>query len=153
MRGAWVFRDGELVPKSQAMARDHVSKSASRSDLPCPMIIPDRVEYRSTIDGSMITGRKQHRDHLKAHGCIEIGNEAPKEKSVRVKIDKDEIARDIKTAIEQVKAGYVPPEGPTHDEEGKPIETPEIEALPVGADIKDGDYIRSESKAKDSIIV
>lgn len=153
MRGAWVYRDGELVPKSQAMARDYVEGSAARSDLPSPMIICDRVEYRSTIDGSMITGRKQHRDHLKTHGCVEIGNEAPKEHTVRVKIDKNELGRDIKTAIEQVAAGYIPPEGPTHDEDGKPIEEPTIEPITVTGDIKNGDYFRSESEVLPATIV
>jgi hypothetical protein len=37
--------------------------------------MPDIQPYRSQIDGSMITSRSQHRAHLKAHGCIEIGNE------------------------------------------------------------------------------
>lgn len=27
------------------------------------------------ITGEMVTGRRQHRDHLKAHGCIEVGND------------------------------------------------------------------------------
>ena len=33
--------------------------------------------YRSMITGEMIEGRKQHRDHLRAHGCVEVGNDAP----------------------------------------------------------------------------
>ena len=40
-----------------------------------PFIMPDIQPYRSQIDGSMITSRSQHRLHLKANGCIEIGNE------------------------------------------------------------------------------
>jgi hypothetical protein len=27
------------------------------------------------IDGSMIMSRSVHRDHLRQHGCIEVGNE------------------------------------------------------------------------------
>lgn len=38
-------------------------------------IIPEIQPYRSQIDGSMITSRKQHRNHLKDNGCIEVGNE------------------------------------------------------------------------------
>lgn len=49
-----------------------------------PMVMSDMQPYRSMIDGRMITSRSQHRDHLKAHGCIEVGNETkylkPKEK-------------------------------------------------------------------------
>lgn len=39
------------------------------------MVMPDIKPYRSTIDGSMISSRSQHRAHLKQHNCIEIGNE------------------------------------------------------------------------------
>lgn len=38
-------------------------------------IIQDNTCYRSQIDGQMITSRRQHRTHLKDHGCIEVGNE------------------------------------------------------------------------------
>ena len=31
--------------------------------------------YKSMIDGSVISDRGQHRRHLKAHGCSEVGNE------------------------------------------------------------------------------
>jgi hypothetical protein len=40
-------------------------------------IIPDIAPYKSMIDGRMITSRSQHRLHLKAHGCVEVGNEDP----------------------------------------------------------------------------
>lgn len=40
-----------------------------------PQIIGDLKPYKSMIDGSIIDGRKRHRDHLKAHGCIEVGND------------------------------------------------------------------------------
>jgi len=43
-----------------------------------PMIMGDIQEYRSTIDGSLITSRSRHREHLRAHGCIEMGNERPR---------------------------------------------------------------------------
>lgn len=36
---------------------------------------PDIQPYRSTIDGSMIESRSQHRSHLRDHNCIEVGNE------------------------------------------------------------------------------
>lgn len=40
-----------------------------------PQVVRDIEPYKSTITGEMIGGRRQHRDHLKAHGCIEVGNE------------------------------------------------------------------------------
>lgn len=39
-------------------------------------IIPDIQPYKSMIDGSMITSRSKHREHLKAHGCVEVGNDS-----------------------------------------------------------------------------
>ena len=39
----------------------------------------DIQPYRSMITGEMIEGRKQHREHLRKHGCIEVGNDAPKQ--------------------------------------------------------------------------
>ena len=38
-------------------------------------IIPDIKPYRSMIDGSEIGSRSTHREHLRAHGCFEVGNE------------------------------------------------------------------------------
>ena len=40
-------------------------------------IMPDIKEYKSMITGETITSRSRHREHLKQHGCIEIGNEVP----------------------------------------------------------------------------
>lgn len=40
-----------------------------------PMIMPDIAPYKSMITGEMIGGRRQHREHLRQHGCIEVGNE------------------------------------------------------------------------------
>jgi hypothetical protein len=37
-------------------------------------IIPDIKPYKSMIDGSMITSRSKHREHLKANNCVEIGD-------------------------------------------------------------------------------
>ena len=38
-------------------------------------IIPDIKPYRSMIDGTLITSRSAHREHLKAHNCVEIGDQ------------------------------------------------------------------------------
>jgi len=40
-----------------------------------PYVAPDIAPYRSMITGEMITSRSRHREHLREHGCIEIGNE------------------------------------------------------------------------------
>lgn len=38
-------------------------------------IMSDISPYRSIIDGSVITSRSRHREHLKRHGCIEVGDQ------------------------------------------------------------------------------
>lgn len=40
-----------------------------------PMVMGDIQPYQSMITGEMINSRSQHKQHLKAHKCIEIGNE------------------------------------------------------------------------------
>lgn len=40
-----------------------------------PMIVGDIKPYRSQIDGTVISSRSQHREHLKAHGCVEVGDQ------------------------------------------------------------------------------
>ncbi len=40
-----------------------------------PAVIADIQPYRSMATGEFVGGRRQHRDHLKRHGLIEVGNE------------------------------------------------------------------------------
>lgn len=60
------YQDGELV-----WVRDGVSDDAEAG----PQVVRDLQPYRSMIDGTVIDGRKRHRDHLRAHGCVEVGND------------------------------------------------------------------------------
>jgi len=39
------------------------------------MVMPDIQPYQSMADGTMITSRSHHREHLRRHGLIEVGNE------------------------------------------------------------------------------
>lgn len=86
-----------------------------RSDLAAPMVIKDIEAYKSMIDGSMITSRSTHRDHLRAHSCIEVGNEkmetkiqAPK-KVDRRKVLHQQLAdmsdRQANTILSQLRKG------------------------------------------------
>ncbi len=61
-----VYRDGELV----------YSEPQFSETLPHAMQIMRDIEpYRSMIDGTIITSRSRHREHLQSHGCLEVGNE------------------------------------------------------------------------------
>jgi hypothetical protein len=66
MKRRWVYDD-------QGNAYEIGQKPVT--DPNAPMVMPDIQPYQSMADGSWITSRSQHREHLKAHGCIEIGNE------------------------------------------------------------------------------
>lgn len=63
-------------------------------------IIPDIAPYRSVATGEVIGGRRQHREHLKRHGLIEVGNERLKP---RKPVPLPPLAEDIRQAIHQVK--------------------------------------------------
>ena len=39
-------------------------------------IMPDIKPYRSMIDGREITSRSRHREHLREHQCVEVGNDS-----------------------------------------------------------------------------
>lgn len=38
-------------------------------------VIEDMKPYKSPIDGNWVTSRAQHREHMKHHDVIEVGNE------------------------------------------------------------------------------
>jgi len=63
MKKTYIYVNGELVEKG---SKEHYDSF---------MVMPDIQPYKSMIDGSMITSRSVHRDHLRQHGCIEVGNE------------------------------------------------------------------------------
>lgn len=70
-----------------------------------PKVIKDIDPYVSQIDGSLITSRSQHRDHLKAHGCVEVGNEKmePRKTSwIEQKAQKEELRREIAARLNSV---------------------------------------------------
>lgn len=39
-------------------------------------VMPDIEPYQSMIDGKQISSRSHHREHLRMHGCIEVGNDS-----------------------------------------------------------------------------
>jgi len=60
--------DGELVEVSL----DYTGEP--RADV--PHVMGDIEPYQSMIDGTMITSRSHHREHLRQHGCVEVGNDS-----------------------------------------------------------------------------
>lgn len=50
-----------------------------------PLVMNDISPYISQVTGELISSRGQHKEHLKQHGCIEIGNEVKHLKPFKVK--------------------------------------------------------------------
>ena len=70
-RQTYVLRNGELVEKKTGAAI-----SLPRKALCTPMVVGDIPEYRSPIDGRMITSRSERREDLKRNNCVEAGDTA-----------------------------------------------------------------------------
>lgn len=64
-----------------------------------PMVIADIQPYRSMATGEYVQGRRQHRDHLKRHGLIEVGNEKLENKP---RPQTPDLKSDIAQAVHQV---------------------------------------------------
>jgi putative FmdB family regulatory protein len=67
-----------------------------------PHVVSDIEPYQSMADGSMITSRSQHRDHLKRHNVIEVGNERLNMKR-EVTIPRASIRSEIKRTVDRMK--------------------------------------------------
>ena len=69
--------------------------------LAAPRVMSDIGGYQSQVDGSWIDSRSKHRDHLKRHNMVELGNDVPtqqKEVTMSTKDNrerKEHIARQV----------------------------------------------------------
>lgn len=68
-------------------------------------VIRDIEPYQSAITGEVIGGRRQHREHLREHDCIEVGNEKPKP---REPVRLPDARHDVKAAMDMVRGGHRP---------------------------------------------
>lgn len=86
MKRTYILIDGEFVErKRDKRGQQHY-------------IVPDITPYRSMIDGRMITSRSEHRRHLKANNCVEVGNEDPT-KHIPQKREKNERIERLKYEV------------------------------------------------------
>ena len=65
MRKIYVYRDGRMV-----------EKGSTNKDPSVPIFMKDIEPYRSMVTGEEITSRSKHRQHLRDHGMMEIGNDS-----------------------------------------------------------------------------
>lgn len=74
----------ELIPKDEYRPRQDAGF----------FVMGDIDPYQSMITGEIIQGRRQHREHLRQHGCIEVGNEKLTPKAP-AQPRREEIRRDL----------------------------------------------------------
>lgn len=65
---------GSEVLNAICMDRGHIKPNLT--------VISDTEPYRSPIDGSIISSRSRHRDHMREHNVVEMGNEYPKAREI-----------------------------------------------------------------------
>ena len=114
-RGAWVIRDGELVPKHLASP---LVPRAARSGLAAPSVKSDTTDaFRSMADGKFYDSKSAYRAELKNQGMREIGNDVVGHlKDVEATNPRKPAAKaDVIRAYQKVKQGYRPPPGPALD--------------------------------------
>ena len=97
-RGSFVYckEKGELIPKEEYYGSSEVN---------APMIQADIAGYKSMVTGEWIGSRSTHRQHLKEHRLVEIGNEVKAHTTKQApKVDREQLRRDIHTSMQ--KLGY-----------------------------------------------
>jgi hypothetical protein len=69
----WGFKLG--TPEAEEAWKQKQEMTAKES----PMVMSDIEGYVSQVDGTWIKSRSHHREHLKQHRMIELGNDVPKQ--------------------------------------------------------------------------
>jgi hypothetical protein len=75
MRTRYIYRGAEVIAVYKAGELVYRSPKFEQNENQSALIMRDIQPYRSMIDGSVISSRSRHREHLSAHGCVEVGNE------------------------------------------------------------------------------
>ena len=98
-RYIWDESRGEVVSVGEFYAKSTVDHRGIT-------VIPDIQPYISVIDRKPIQGRRQHRDHLKAHGCVEVGNEPFKPRKEVHESARYDIRRAMESPALRAEAAY-----------------------------------------------
>jgi hypothetical protein len=64
----FVWRDGQFVDRKTGAPMD----KPYAGQVVAPRVMSDIPEYRSPIDGTLITSRSQRREDLKRNDCVEV---------------------------------------------------------------------------------
>ena len=83
---------------------DHCGEKMERV-IVAPAVLGDIQPYKSMITGEMITSRSKHKEHLRQHGCTEVGNEVPKSQTtpwIEQNKQKEALRREISSRIDSI---------------------------------------------------
>ena|SRR5271166_1404912 len=108
LRGTFVYRNGEMVPKhlAEPIHLGFLSRSAT---VAAPMLNLDTIEMRSMADGKVYTSKSHYRASLKAHGYREVGTEvAAHVAEAAAERPRPALQPDLVEAYHKVKQGYKP---------------------------------------------
>ena len=102
MRSRYVYNpQGELI---YAIERGVVTcDKRDETDDPGYMVMPDIQPYQNMVNGGIITSRSKHREFLKQHNLVEIGNE--KQKSV-ADLRKTGVKESLVASMQRAKEQY-----------------------------------------------
>lgn len=92
MRKRWIYRNGEAIEVSS----DYQATASAEYH-----VMPDIQPYQSMADGSMIMSRSQHREHLKRHNLVEVGNDSSLYKAPKPKSAPPGLKEDIIRAVNE----------------------------------------------------
>ncbi len=103
MRGTFVLRDGELVPKHLAPP---IMSRGPRSALPTPHVISDCQDpLKSMADGRIYESKSAMRRAYRERGYVELGSDAPTKAEP---VDRPQVRRDLEDGLRAIKQGYKP---------------------------------------------
>ena len=107
-RSRTVWKDGQLFAEYVDGKLTYLNpnyRAPARSDtLSAPMVMRDMAEYKSPIDGTMVTSRSHHREHMRAHDVIEVGNERMPQPRPEPEINRRELGEAIKRHLDEVQS-------------------------------------------------
>tara|TARA_R110000868_G_scaffold92457_2_gene256607 strand:- start:14827 stop:15189 length:363 start_codon:yes stop_codon:yes gene_type:complete len=72
---AYYDKNGLLAEYEDGVLLFHREGGKLEDNFKSPQIVKDIEPYRNMINGQMITSRSQHRNLLRDHNCVEIGND------------------------------------------------------------------------------
>jgi hypothetical protein len=63
------------------------------------MVMRDIGEYKSVVDGTNITSRSHHREHIRRHDLVEVGNERVRQQEIKPQ----NVRADIQRTLHQLR--------------------------------------------------